>query len=171
MADVKVIKELVKLMVNNELTELDVEDEGQKIRLRRSDPSACGTVWQAGSAQPMIQAPPAAQAHGAAPQPAAHAGEGSTSSAPASQDSQASAAPAVAIESPMVGTFYNAPSPDAAPFVNVGDHVTPDTIVGLVEAMKVFNEIKAEKAGTITKAMVQSGQAVEFGQALFELKA
>jgi acetyl-CoA carboxylase biotin carboxyl carrier protein len=76
----------------------------------------------------------------------------------------------VAIESPMVGTFYASPSPDKPPFVAVGAQVGPNSVVCLVEAMKIFNEIKAERSGTIVKMMVQSGQAVEFGQPLFMIK-
>ncbi|MFW6032924.1 MAG: acetyl-CoA carboxylase biotin carboxyl carrier protein, partial [Phycisphaeraceae bacterium] len=73
------------------------------------------------------------------------------------------------IDSPMVGTFYSSPTPDAKAFVAVGDTVEPDTVVCIIEAMKVFNEIKAETSGTITKVLVENGQAVEFGQPLFEI--
>ena len=75
-----------------------------------------------------------------------------------------------AIESPMVGTFFSAPNPDAAPFVRVGAIVDPDTVVCVMEAMKIFNEIKAEMSGTIQKVLVKSGEAVEFGQPLFLVK-
>ncbi|HCT44320.1 MAG TPA: acetyl-CoA carboxylase, biotin carboxyl carrier protein, partial [Phycisphaerales bacterium] len=75
-----------------------------------------------------------------------------------------------AIESPMVGTFYTKPSPDAKAFVSVGDNVGPDTVVCLVEAMKVFNEIKAEQSGVVEKILVTDGDAVEFGQPLIVLK-
>ena len=70
----------------------------------------------------------------------------------------------------MVGTFYSAANPDSPPFVSVGENVSADTVVCLVEAMKVFNEIKAEASGTITKCLVENGQAVEFGQPLFMIK-
>ena len=76
----------------------------------------------------------------------------------------------VAIESPMVGTFYAASSPDKPPFVTAGAQVGPNSVVCLVEAMKIFNEIKAERSGTVVKVLVQSGQAVEFGQPLFMIK-
>ena len=76
----------------------------------------------------------------------------------------------VRIVSPMVGTFYSAPSPDAAPFVTVGAAVAIDTVVCLVEAMKIFNEIKAESSGTIQKILVQNGEAIEFGQPLMLIK-
>ena len=76
----------------------------------------------------------------------------------------------MAITSPMVGTFYSSPSPDAAPFVKVGDGVEPDTIICLIEAMKVFNEIKAEVAGRVEKVLVSNGQTVEFGQPLMMVR-
>jgi len=75
----------------------------------------------------------------------------------------------VVISSPLVGTFYSAPTPEAAHFVSVGSVVGPDTVVCIVEAMKVMNEIKAEKSGTITKVLVSNGAAVEYGQPLFEI--
>ena len=74
------------------------------------------------------------------------------------------------IASPIVGTFYRAPSPDSPPFVNVGDTVGPETVVCIVEAMKVFNEIKAECAGTIEKVMVRNGESVEYGQPMFRVR-
>ncbi len=70
----------------------------------------------------------------------------------------------------MVGTFYSAPNPDAAPFVKVGQSVTPDTVVCIIEAMKVFNEIKAEKSGVVESVLAKNGQSVEFGQKLFALR-
>jgi acetyl-CoA carboxylase biotin carboxyl carrier protein len=70
-----------------------------------------------------------------------------------------------------VGTFYASPNPDAGPFVKVGQQVSPDTVVCIIEAMKVFNEIKAEKAGVLESMLVKNGQAVEFGQKLFTLRA
>ncbi|MEY4182198.1 MAG: hypothetical protein RLZZ217_824, partial [Planctomycetota bacterium] len=76
----------------------------------------------------------------------------------------------IAVESPMVGTFYATPGPDKPPFVQVGAQVGPESIVCLVEAMKIFNEIKAEKSGTVHKILVKSGQPVEFGQKLFLIK-
>ncbi len=101
-----------------------------------------------------------------------------TSSAPA--DPAVSGATAVAeapdldlatIDSPMVGTFYAAPNPDSPPFVNVGSTVDAETVVCLVEAMKIFNEIKAECSGTIEKVMVSNGESVEFGQPLFKVRS
>ena len=148
-------------MVENELTEIDLHDQQETVTIKRGDDK--GTVIQhqpvmygaAGSAAPMPAAAPAPTA----PAPAAAA-------APAEADD----ANLVAIESPMVGTYYAKPNPDAKTFVNVGDSVGPETVVCIVEAMKVFNEIKAEKSGVIEKILVKDGDAVEFGQKLFLLK-
>ena len=96
------------------------------------------------------------------------------SAAPAAAASAAPAAPAAApaktIDSPLVGTFYRAASPDADAFVNVGDRVTADTVIAIIEAMKVMNEIKAEKSGVIKEILVDNGQPVEFGQPLFVIE-
>lgn len=147
MIDPKTIKQLVKLMTDNDLIELDLEDEGQKIRLRRgSDQPAFVTA-----APP--SAPAVAPAAPVAATPATSAAEEGTF-----------------IRSPMVGSFYAASSPDAEPFVKVGDTVSADSVVCIVEAMKVFNEIQAEVKGTIAEILVENGQAVEFDQPLFRLK-
>ncbi|MBQ7696246.1 MAG: acetyl-CoA carboxylase biotin carboxyl carrier protein, partial [Lentisphaeria bacterium] len=74
------------------------------------------------------------------------------------------------IESPLVGTFYAAPSPDLPPFVKVGDKVTPDTVICIIEAMKVMNEVKAEKSGVVKEIVAQNGQPVEYGQILMVLE-
>ena len=157
MNDLKVIRQLVKLMVDNDLSEIDLEGEGEKIRLKRGQPSGGG-----GGSMPMQYAP--MPAPGSAPA----AGGSSASAAPADETDADDDGPT--IDSPMVGSFYTASSPDAEPFVKAGDKVTPDTVVCIVEAMKVFNEIKAEQAGTIAEVLVETGQAVEFGQPLFRLR-
>ncbi len=150
MIDQKTLKQLIRLMVENDLTELDLEDQGEKVKLKRG-PGEPGVQY--------VSAPPVAVANTGAAEPALPA------AAPPEQEDL------VAITSPMVGTFYAAPRPDAKPFVVVGDHVNPDQVVCIIEAMKVFNEIKAETTGTIQKVLVESGQAVEFGQPVFMVKA
>ncbi len=155
MIDIRKLKELVKLMVENDLTELDLQDKEETVALRRGQP---GTVY---ASQPVVHAAPAGLPAQAAP---ASSTSGDTSDAGDADDGL------IAIESPMVGTFYSAPNPDSDNFVKVGDSVSSDTVVCLVEAMKVFNEIKAETSGTIAKCLVESGQAVEFGQKLFLVK-
>ena len=153
MVDLKTLKLLVKLMTDNDLTELDIEGEGEKVKLKRGGNGGAPSVQYLPAPVAAPQAAPATPA--AAP----------AASAPAPADTSGPT-----INSPMVGTFYSAPSPDAKPFVSVGDRVTPDTVVCIIEAMKVFNEIKAETSGTIARIAVESGQAVEFGQPLFVIK-
>ena len=159
MIDTKVLRQLVKLMVDNDLSELDRQEGDEKVRLKR------------GVGGPMLASPvnmnmnpgyaPAPAPQAAAPAPAAPAAPAAT---------EAKSDPAAAIVSPMVGSFYSKPSPDAKPYVAVGTKVDADTVVCIIEAMKVFNEIKAEKAGTITKLLVTDGTPVEFDQPLFEIE-
>ena len=153
MIDIRKLKELVRLMVENELTEIDLHDQQETVTIKRG-----------GDQAPIIQHAPVAMpaaAPAAAPAPAA----------PAAAESAPAPAPSgKTIDSPMVGTFYTKPSPDAKPFVSVGDNVGPDTVVCLVEAMKVFNEIKAEQSGVVEQILVNDGEAVEFGQPMLVLK-
>lgn len=164
MIDPNKLKELVKLMVENDLTELDLQDEKETVTLRRGPQGGVvnhAPVYYGGAPVAM----PAMPAMSAAPAQAAAPAAAPASGAPAKGgDSDAGL---IAIESPMVGTFYSAANPDAPPFVAPGAKITGSTVVCLIEAMKVFNEIKAEKSGTIEKVLVKSGDAVEFGQKLF----
>ena len=160
MTDLKTLKELVKLMSANGLTELDLQDaKGERVTLKRATATAAPVVMHAPAAMPVAPLAAPATAAAAAPVPPASAG-----AAPSADDGL------VPIKSPMVGTFYSAATPDAKPFVAVGDRVGADTVVCIVEAMKVFNEIKAETGGTIQKILVSNGQAVEFGQPLYLVK-
>ena len=148
MIDIRKLKELVKLMVENDLSELDLQDQQETVTIKRG-----------GSAPPMVSVAPTASPGGA------------TASVPAPQSAPEEPSDGlVAIESPMVGTFYSAPDPDSGPFVKPGQEVSADSVVCLVEAMKVFNEIKAEIAGRVEKVLVGNGEAVEFGQKLFLVK-
>ena len=153
MIEMRKLRELVKLMKENDLCELDLRDDNEQVTLKR--PGAEGPVYAAPAPVPAGAPPtPAAAPTGEAPAPKADAED----------------AGLVKITSPMVGTFYTAASPDADAFVKVGDAVDKETVVCIVEAMKVFNEIKAETAGKIEKILVDNGQAVEFGQPLFLVK-
>ena len=136
-------------MNEHELSEIDLRQGDQRIRMRKGHEPVL-----TGMAPPHAHAP--AQSH--APAAAETAG-------PAKAEAENFAV----IKSPMVGTFYSAPSPDAPPFVKVGDHVGPLTPVCVIEAMKVFNEIPAETAGKIVAVLVQTGEPVEFGQPLFKV--
>ena len=170
MIDIRKLKELVRLMVENDLSELDLKDQEETVAIKR------GPTGTTVNHQPVIYQG-AGPATGA--MPARHA---ATAHEPSDSDHAPTPAPAAAgggggsdpglpaIESPMVGTFYSSPNPDAGPFVTVGSAVAPDTVICLIEAMKVFNEIKAERAGTIERVLVNTGDAVEFGQKLFLIK-
>jgi acetyl-CoA carboxylase biotin carboxyl carrier protein len=146
--DVRRVRRLVALMNEHDLSEIDLRQGNQRVRLRR------------GADQPVFAATPS-YAPAPAPAPAAPSASGP---APA-------AAPAgKTINSPMVGTFYLSSSPDAAAFVKIGDQVGPDTTICIIEAMKVFNEIPAETSGKITAVLVENGAPVEFGQPLFRIE-
>ncbi len=142
MLDIRKLKELVRLMVTNDLTELDLRDSEQQVTLRRLGPEQAPQVVTAPT--DVVATAPSAPAE---PDPAEQG--------------------LITIETPMVGTFYSSPSPDAPPFVTVAATVEPETVVCLVEAMKIFNEIKAGCSGTIEKVQVSNSEAVEFGQTLF----
>lgn len=144
------IKEVAKVMREYGLSEFSIEADGCNLCLRRE--KGCGEA-----AVPMVYAAPQAVPVQA---PAAEA----PAAAPAAEEK---AEKRETIDSPLVGTFFRAASPDAAPFVTVGDKVTPDTVVAIIEAMKVMNEVKAEKSGVIKEILAENGQPVEYGQPLF----
>ena len=159
MIDIRKLKELVRLMTASDLTELDLRDKDEQVTIRRASPQSV----------PMVAAHPMPAMHVATPVAATPAAA-QAQSAPAAPAAPAEDAGLVAIESPMVGTFYASPGPDKPPFIAVGAQVGPTSTVCLVEAMKIFNEIKAERAGTVAKVLVKSGDAVEFGQPLFMIR-
>jgi acetyl-CoA carboxylase biotin carboxyl carrier protein len=141
--DLDKIKELLALMDENDLAEVEIEEEGKKVRLRKTEVKMAPVVAAARAPE---QAP--------------------------AQIQQAPERPkdCVEIPSPMVGTFYRAGSPDADPYVKIGDVVEPETIVCIIEAMKVMNEIKAEMHGEIVDILVENGDVIEFGQPLFLIR-
>lgn len=145
--DVRKIRRLVELMKEHDLGEIDLRQGEQRIQLRRG-----GTPAVVPAPAPVAAAP--APAPGAAP------------ATPARADTDAGA---LYVKSPMVGTFYSAANPDAEPFVKIGDQVGPETVVCIVEAMKVFNEIPAEIAGRVVEVLVGNGDSIEFDQPLFKL--
>ncbi len=148
MLDIRKLKELVRLMVANDLSEIDLRDSDEQVTLRRQGPHQDPQI---------VTTPATSSVTPAAP----------VSAAAAATETDAADQGLLRIESPMVGTFYSAPNPDAEPFVAVGATVGPETNVCVIEAMKIFNEIKAECSGTIEKVLVSNAEAVEFGQALF----
>ncbi|WP_078545821.1 acetyl-CoA carboxylase biotin carboxyl carrier protein [Litchfieldia alkalitelluris] len=159
MLKVQEIRELIKLIDQSNIDEFSYEYEGSKIKMKKhkeAAPQAVSVVEQV--AQP-VAAPPVQQAAPATPAQAVQA------PAETAQDNLHK------ITSPMVGTFYSASSPDAPLYVNVGDKVKADTVVCIVEAMKLFNEIEAEVTGEVVEILVENGQLVEYGQPLFLVKA
>ncbi|MEM1058442.1 MAG: acetyl-CoA carboxylase biotin carboxyl carrier protein [Verrucomicrobiota bacterium] len=154
--DLREIRSILDLMNKHGLAEFELERKDFKIRIKRGP-----------DGQPVVQTLPVAAAPAPAPVAAAPA--------PAAAPSKEAAAPAkeeggATIDAPIVGTFYAAPSPDADDYVKPGDKVTEDSVVCIIEAMKVMNEIKAEVSGTITEVLATNGNAVEFGKALFKVK-
>ncbi|MBL66966.1 MAG: acetyl-CoA carboxylase, biotin carboxyl carrier protein [Verrucomicrobiales bacterium] len=161
--DIKDIKAVIDLMKKNSVTEFEMEKGEFKIRLQRD---AVGGKRGA-PAEPMVLAAPPAVVQQAAPAqaPAPVAAPAPAESAPAPAASSGGAE----VKSPMIGTFYRRPSPDAEPYVEVGTQVEPDTVVCIIEAMKVMNEIKAETRGVITEILLDDAKPVEYGQALYRI--
>lgn len=150
--DLERIKKLIDIMKENGLVELQIEHDDDKIVLKRAQPQ------QAINGIPVIR-----QEAFAAPVSPELSGQVTSPSAPGGDN-------LVEIKSPIVGTFYATPSPDSEPYVEVGSKVTSQTVVCIIEAMKVMNEIKAETEGTIADILVKNGQAVEYGQVLFKVR-
>jgi acetyl-CoA carboxylase biotin carboxyl carrier protein len=151
--DLKDIKAIIDLMRKNSLSEFELEHQDFKIKLKRG---------VAGPAAP-IEDPPQ---YAMAPASPASAVIGPTPMSPQGNN------PAILeIKSPMIGTFYRAPSPESADYVEIGSEVNPDTVVCLIEAMKVMNEIKAEAKGVVTQILVENAKPVEFGQPLFRIRS
>jgi len=151
--DLKDIKAIIDLMKKNAISEFELERQDFKINLKRGLNGVQATPGYdegnpAGYPQVQISAAPAAITAPAA--------------APSTGETE--------IKSPMIGTFYRSPSPESAPYVEVGMEVTPDTDVCIIEAMKVMNEIKAEAKGVITQALAENSKPVEFGQPLFKIR-
>jgi len=153
--DVRKVRRLVELMNEHELAEIDLRQGEQRIRLRRGqDP----VFTSGGAPQPLPAVAPT--------QAAMPAASGTAAQTAPSEDSDSG----TYITSPMVGTFYTSSGPDAAIYIKIGDQVGPETVVCMIEAMKVFNEIPAECSGKIISMLVENGDAVEFGQKLFKLE-
>jgi acetyl-CoA carboxylase biotin carboxyl carrier protein len=164
------LRELITLMRDNNLAELELEREDFRVRLRRD---SAGPAAAAPPLQFELASQPAANmTHASAPVPAS-APPAAAPSAPAPADTQATASADQdihVITSPIVGTFYRSPSPSADPFVKIGSSVEPETVVCIIEAMKLMNEIQAETTGEVVKIYPENGQPVEYGEPLFGIK-
>jgi acetyl-CoA carboxylase biotin carboxyl carrier protein len=159
------LRELIQLIRENDFTEFELEREGYRVRFRRGGeaPAEIGTNDATGLTQSTtLSTTTAAEARGSAPAPT-HPGAKAQTAASEDQDLHM-------IPSPIVGTFYRSPSPNAESFVKIGSRVEPDTVVCIIEAMKLMNEIQAEATGEIAKIYVENGQPVEYGQPLFGIK-
>jgi len=148
--DLKEIKAVIDLMKKHDLSVFEIEKEGFRLKLQRGASAPQATV-----AVPVASAVPPKPAPTGEPPPAAKPIE---------------SVPTKEIMSPMVGTFYRAASPEAPAFVEVGKPVTEETVVCIIEAMKVMNEIKAETSGVIAEVLAENGKPVQFGQALFKVR-
>ncbi len=152
--DIREIKKILDMMKENDLAEFEMEDQGFRLAVKR----------RSGSEGPFMVAAAPIAAH--APAPAAAAPAPAAPAVPAKDED----ADLISIPAPIVGTFYRSPAPDAESFVTVGQEVDENTVVCIVEAMKVMNEIKAECRGVIRKILVENATAVQFGQVLFKVE-
>lgn len=157
--DLKQIKQIIELMKRSELTEFAVEEEGFKLKIRRGTNGLPIVTTGRGSN------PPFAVGDSAPPASAALTPSASAPGTPPREE-----AGVAYIKSPMVGTFYRAGSPESKPFIDVGGKVVENTVVCIIEAMKIMNEIQAEAKGTILEVLAENGQPVEYGQRLFKIK-
>lgn len=155
--DLRKLKTLIDLVAESDIAELEVTEGEGKVRIVKTPAQQAPQYVQA----PMMQAAPAAYPQAAAPQ----------AQAPAAASAPAAAAPAAAeghkVTSPMVGSFYRAPNPSSPNFVEIGSTVKEGQTLCIIEAMKLLNEIESDKAGVVKAILVENGQPVEFGQALF----
>jgi acetyl-CoA carboxylase biotin carboxyl carrier protein len=158
--DLKELKEILELLEEKDIAEFELEAEGMKLRVRKAFAPAPAALMSplAPPAVPgptLAAAPPRAAAPVLVAEPAA-----------AAQEDEG----VFVVKSPIVGTFFRSPDPNAAPFVDVGDHVRPGQVMCIVEAMKLMNEIEAEVGGIILKAHAENGQPVQYGEPLFTLR-
>ena len=153
--DLRKLKTLIDLVSESNVSELEITEADGKVRIVKSEPAAAAhsMVMPAGAA-------PLGIAGAMAPALAV----------PAAAPAEAPAPPGHAVKSPMVGTFYRSASPGAKPFVEIGSQIKEGEPICIIEAMKIMNEIEADKSGTVTKILVENGQAVEFGQPLFVIE-
>ncbi|MFZ0826113.1 MAG: acetyl-CoA carboxylase biotin carboxyl carrier protein [Verrucomicrobiia bacterium] len=152
--DIKDIKAIIDLMKKNSITEFELERQDSKIRLKRGINSGTPVIQYdepAGGGVAPVLLPAGA--------PSAPTGAG-----------QIAATGEIEVKSPMIGTFYRAPSPEAASYVEIGTEINPESVVCIIEAMKVMNEIKSEVKGVVTQVLVENGKPVEFGQPLLKVR-
>ena len=152
--ELKDIKAIIDLMKKNSITEFELEEKDSKLRLKRGSNGVAAPLQSDEVLAMAAMAPTTPMMNIAAP----------VTTAPAINTGETD------IKSPMIGTFYRSPSPEAAVYVDIGTEVSPDSVVCIIEAMKVMNEIKAEVKGVVTQNLVENGKPVEFGQPLFKVR-
>jgi len=153
--DLKDIKAIIDLMKKNSITEFELEQENSKLRLKRGLNGGSPAISSSDEILVPALTPVPQQMAASVPAP--------TSVPPAATGE-------IDIKSPMIGTFYRSPSPESASYVDIGTEVSPDTVVCIIEAMKVMNEIKSEVKGVVTQILLENGKPVEFGQPLFKVR-
>ena len=164
--DIRKIKKLIELLEESSLTEIEIVEGEESVRLSRGGQASPGVMYQ--GMQPQMIAgvappPPPAPAPVAAAPAEAAPDTGAMSAEPELPEGEL-------VRAPMVGTFYSSSSPEAEPFVSLGQHVSEGETMCIIEAMKMFNQIEAEKSGTVVAMLVENGQPVEFDQPLFVIR-
>jgi len=158
--EMREIKKIIQMMKANELTEFEMEDDGFRIAVKRGGVTEPGAAVMSGAPQVIMASSPPQMLPGVPVAPTVASGE------PVAEDEDDGL---LEINSPIVGTFYRSASPDADVFVTVGQEVNEDTVVCIVEAMKVMNEIKAEVSGVVREILVENATPIEYGQPLFKI--
>ena len=153
--DLKDIKAIIDLMKKNSITEFELEEKDSKLRLKRGLNGS--PAVQADDSSPMLSIP-------------VQSAQSSTISQTTPQITAVATTGEIDIKSPMIGTFYRSPSPEAGSYSDIGSEVNAESVVCIIEAMKVMNEIKSEVKGVITQVLVENGKPVEFGQPLFRVR-
>lgn len=148
--DLRKLKTLIDLVSESNISELEITEADGKVRIVKADPAAAAGMQYAPAPLMMAQPPMAAPAVAAPPPPPEETGH--------------------PVKSPMVGTFYRAANPGSKPFAEIGDAIKEGDPICIIEAMKIMNEIEADKSGTVTRILCENGQAVEFGQPLFVIE-
>ena len=162
----KELRELIEFLIEKDITEFELERGDVKIKVKRGEQSAAPVIMQAA---PMV-VPAAAAPHAAAPVSAPTVSAGTAAAQQVTASAEDEDKDLYIVKSPIVGTFYEAPSPGSPPFVKPGDHVDAGQALCIIEAMKLMNEIEADVAGEIVKRFATNGQPVEYGQPLFGIR-
>jgi acetyl-CoA carboxylase biotin carboxyl carrier protein len=161
----KELKELIEFLIEKDISEFELERGDVKVKIKRGEVAAAPVIMQAAPMVVPAAPPPVASPAIATPPAPASSGPSTTPEAAPADDKDL-----FIIKSPIVGTFYEAPSPGSPPFVKPGDHVDTGQVLCIIEAMKLMNEIESEVSGEIVKRFATNGQPVEYGQALFGIR-